>query len=275
MVLPIAPWRTRFAGIMWSIRMEAVLFFVVLAITLDTLIMPWALDTHPLVHLRGAGHLVRVTRHAPLLLRHAGTIALTVLIAAATLAHEFGHALALRRAGASEIEITIYGAGGACRAQARDTTPLALLWCAAAGPLVTIALVIALLGTRIVVPGPHTMHALLWLGAAIQVGTLALNVLPVLSRSDGGHMVRALTELLGGGRTIRLLVAAGLTLPVLTLVATLQADQWAALFWSAVTVLLAAAMALIAWVADRRLPAAASGPRPQCVGSAISLWSSA
>jgi len=45
-----------------------------------------------------------------------------------------------RRAGATEVEIVVYGAGGVCRgAGSRHLGRLALIWYAAAGPLATIA----------------------------------------------------------------------------------------------------------------------------------------
>ncbi len=270
---PVISWRIVLSGIALTIRLEAIIFFALLAVVLEVLIMSWALDTHPLVHVQGTHHLrhaIHVTRHASILERQLGTLAVIAITMLATLAHEFGHALALRQAGATEIEITIFGAGGTCKAQARDTTPLALLWYAAAGPLVTIGVVIAILGVRVALPWPYAVHAVLWLAAAIQAGTLALNVLPILSRSDGGHMLRALTALLGGGRAARRAVAIGLTVPVLTLLATLQGSRAAVEWWSVVTVLLVAIIARIAWSADRRAPTAV--PRPFAVGRTIRLW---
>src|SRR5579872_1706331 len=86
------------------VRLEAVAFFVVLAVALELLIMPWALDTHPLIVIKGMhGHLLRehVTHHAGPLLRYTATLAIIAVTVVATLAHELGHALALRLAGAT------------------------------------------------------------------------------------------------------------------------------------------------------------------------------
>lgn len=270
---PVA-WRVPVRGMTLTIRLEAVLFFVLVAIVLDVLIMPWALDTHPLLHVLQGHHLrhpLRVTRHATPPVRHLGALALTALVAAAALAHELGHALALRRAGATEIEIVLYGAGGACRAQARDTSPAALLWYAAAGPIVTIALVIGMLVARLALPWPHPARAIFWLCAATQVGILACNVLPLIARSDGGHMRRAIAALPGAGPGARRVLGIGISLPVLTLFATLQGDPRAALLWSAVTLLLTVTLAHLAQgtqhgvTQSRNESEASACPRPSIV----------
>ena len=260
-------WRVPFPGIRLAIRLHAVVFFALLAVLLDLVIMPWALDAHPLVHRHGLHHLLRITVHASPATRYAGTLALTALIALAGLVHELGHALALRQAGATEIAITLYGAGGTCRAQARDTTPLALLWYAAAGPLATLGVIVVLLAMRIALPLPHTVRALLWLGAAIQAGTLLLNVLPLFAGSDGRHMLHALAALVGRNPGI---VAVPITLPVLALLPALQADTRMVLLWIVTTFALASALAHLAWTADRRLPA--RQPRPAAAGTMIRLF---
>ncbi|HVA89617.1 MAG TPA: hypothetical protein VNL71_07215 [Chloroflexota bacterium] len=259
-------------GVTLIVRVEAVIFFLLLAVALQLLIMPWALDTHPIHTIRGLHgrpRLEHLTRHAAPLVQYAGTLAIVAATMAVTMAHELGHALALRRAGATDITITVYGAGGACRAQARDTSPLALFWYASAGPLVTIALVIGLVGIRMALPGPHDVRAILWLCAAIQSGILALNLLPILRRSDGGHMLRALAALWHGSRGAYLVVGAGLCLIPAALVGTLQGSTPAALLCGAVTVLLMALMARVAWVADRRVPRIA---RPAGPSGVITFW---
>lgn len=260
------------AGVTLIVRLEAVVFFLALALALELLIMPWALDTHPLITAHGAhGKLLteRVTRHAGAMARYAGTLAIVAITMAATLIHELGHALALRRARATEITITIYGAGGVCRAQARDTSPLALLWYAAAGPLATILVVLGLMVVRMGLPWPHDVRAILWLCAAIQAGTLALNLVPILRGSDGGHILRALATLFPADRRTRPVGGAGLCGITAALVGTLQGNAPAALLCGAVTVFLAALTARLAWVADRGAPIQA---RPRGAEGAITFW---
>ncbi|MGH2411279.1 MAG: hypothetical protein ACRDGS_13055 [Chloroflexota bacterium] len=262
-------------GISLIVRWEAVAFFLVLAAALELLIMPWALDTHPLIVVKsphGRIHSEHVTRHAGPLVRYAGTLVIIAVTVVATLAHEVGHAMALRRAGATEITITVYGAGGACRGQARDTSPLALFWYAAAGPLVTLSLVILLVAGRMALPMPHVVHAMLWLCAAIQAGILTLNLVPILRRSDGGHMLAALATLLQADRGGRLVATLGLCSITAALLGALQGDARSALFCCALTVLLGALLARVAWAADRRSPTQAAQVRPTDLGRTISLW---
>jgi Zn-dependent protease len=257
------------------VRIEAAAFFLVLALSLDLLIMPWALDTHPLVHVRNAwGHLhtVHMTRHAGTWTRYLWTVVTVLIIAAATLAHEMGHALALRRAGAKEITITVYGAGGACRAQAQDTAPFALLWYASAGPLVTIAIVIGLIIGRMILPWPHQARAVLWLCAALEVGILALNLLPIFKKSDGGHMLRAWGALMPTVRWATLVGGVALCLITAVLVGTLQGAIPSALLCCAVTVLLIALTARVAWRADRQFGPRPKRTRPETAERAITVW---
>jgi Zn-dependent protease len=257
------------------VRIEAAAFFLVLAISLAILIMPWALDTHPLVHVRGvSGRLdaVHVIRHAGTIARYAWTVVTVLVIAVATLAHEMGHALALRRAGADEITITVYGAGGACRAEARDTTPLALLWYAAAGPLVTIAVVIGLIIGRMILPWPHQARAVLWLCAAIEVGILALNLLPIFRRSDGGHILRAWAALMPDHRWATLVGGVALCMITFVLVGTLEGAILDALFCCAAAVLIIAITARVAWRADQRLAPLPHQVRPETAERAITTW---
>jgi Zn-dependent protease len=257
------------------VRIEAAAFFLVLALSLDLLIMPWALDTHPLVHVRNAWghfHTMHMIRHAGTLTRYFWTVVTVLVIAAATLAHEMGHALALRRAGAKEITITVYGAGGACRAQAQDTTPLALLWYASAGPLVTIAIVIGLIVGRMILPLSHQAHAVLWLCAAIEVGILALNLLPIFKKSDGGHMLRAWGALMPTVRWATVVGGVALSLITAVLVGTLQGAIPSALLCCAVTVLLIALTARVARRADQRLGPRPKRTRPETAERAITVW---
>jgi Zn-dependent protease len=262
-------------GIALVVRIEAAAFFLILALSLELLIMPWALDTHPLMHVRGASgrlHVVQMTRHAGPAVRYVWTLGTVLVIAAATLAHEMGHAYALRRAGAAEITITVYGAGGACRAQAQDTTPLALLWYAAAGPLVTIAVVIGLIIGRMIVPLSHQAHAVLWLCAAIEVGILGLNLLPIFKRSDGGHILRAWSALMPYSRWTGLVGGATLCMVTFLLVGTLQGAILGALFCCAVTVLLIALTARVALRADQRLALSPQPARPETIKRAVTTW---
>ena len=262
-------------NIILIVRIEAVAFFLVLALSLVILIMPWALDTHPLVQVRSATgrlHAVHMTRHAGTAARYAWTAVTVLVIAAATLAHEMGHALALRRAGADEITITVYGAGGACRAQARDTTPLALLWYASAGPLVTVAVVIGLIVGRMILPWSHQAREVLWLCAAIEIGVLALNLLPVFKRSDGGHMLRAWGALMPDNRRATLVGGAALCMITFVLVGTLQGTVPSALFCCAAEVLLIARTARVALSAGRRLAARPGPTRLESAERVVTIW---
>ncbi len=183
-----------------------------------------------------------------------------------------GHALALRRAGAEEITITVYGAGGACRAQAQDTTPFALLWYAAAGPMVTIAVVIGLIIGRMILPWPHQARAVLWLCAAIETGILALNLLPIFKKSDGGHMLRAWGTLMPTVRWATLVGGTAMCLITAVLVGTLQGTVPSALLCCAVTVLLIALTARVARRADRQLTPRLNPARPETAERAITIW---
>jgi Zn-dependent protease len=260
------------ANIGLTVRVEAVAFFIVLAVLIDVLIMPWALDTHPMVHVLGVRGLTRVTRHASTLITHAGTAALILATVVATLVHELGHAWALRRAHASEIEIVVFGAGGVCRAQARDTSPLALIWYAAAGPLATIAIVAGLICIRIALPLPHTIRALLWLAAAVQAGTLTLNLIPLFKRSDGGHILATMSGLPGGTQVARTLVACYLCSVVGVLLATLQGSSSGAILCCAATVVACALFAAAAWQCDTRANRDKPLDRPAGTPRVIAFW---
>ena len=265
-------------GITLTIRIEAVAFFLVLAVLLDILIMPWALGTRPTLQqhdVHGVLHSITVAgaRHSSGIEQLLGTAAITALVVLATLAHELGHALALRDAGATDITITIYGAGGTCRAQALDTSPLALMWYAAAGPLVTIGVVVALALTHgSVKPVSYDAHAVLWLTAAIEAGTLALNILPLLKKSDGGHFLSSAADLFGHSLAVRLLLDCALCVLIVELFASLQSGQIAARLSAAAAIFLCATLARVAWRADQRARIAVGAPRRLAVGKTITWW---
>ncbi|MGH2409120.1 MAG: hypothetical protein ACRDGS_02010, partial [Chloroflexota bacterium] len=124
----------------------------------------------------------------------------------------------------------------------------------------------------IAVPLPHQIHAILWLCATIQAGILTLNLVPILRRSDGGHMLAALTALLQTRRGGRLVIVAGLGAIAAALLGTLQGDTRSALFSCALVVLLAALLARVAWAADCRSPDQATLIRPLGAGRTITFW---
>jgi Zn-dependent protease len=173
------------------LRLDALLFLVALGLGLDVAILPWALGTTVAPH--GLAHPAppQLSGLAP----HLAALLLTALLLAATLIHELGHAWVLRRLGAQDVTITFHAGGGACRAQAVDTSPRATLLAASGGPVATALLIAALVLLRTSLPLPHPDKVVLWLGTCLQVVAFAGNVLPLHPRSDGGYILRALGHL--------------------------------------------------------------------------------
>ena len=72
-----------------------------------------------------------------------GTIAFLVSI----LLHEFGHALTARRFGVATDSIQLWALGGVARLSREPSTPKAEGWIAVAGPLTSVAIAVATLGS--------------------------------------------------------------------------------------------------------------------------------
>ncbi len=110
--------------------------------------------------------------------------------------HEFGHALACRQVGGTADTIVLWPLGGVAYVSPPQR-PGATLWSIAAGPLVNVALIPALLGLEagsrvlgltVAIPALATLiRAVLWINVCI----LVLNVLPVYPL-DGGQILRAI-----------------------------------------------------------------------------------
>jgi Zn-dependent protease len=152
------------------------------------------------------------------------------------LLHEFGHALACRQVGGQADRIMLWPLGGVAFVQP-PPRPGALLWSIAAGPLVNVILVpitvIAIVCARLTGledTHPDFSHFLLSV-AAINLGLLIFNMLPIYPL-DGGQIVQALLWfVVGQARSLMIAGIIGLAgaagLIYLALV-QLQ-DQWLAL----------------------------------------------
>jgi len=128
--------------------------------------------------------------------------------------HELGHALTARRNGIEVSEIDLWLLGGIARMSRDADTPGAEFRIAAAGPLVTLALTAAFLGTGLLIGGSfnafehaagldrnHLNAALVlfsWL-AVINGAVFVLNLVPAYPL-DGGRMARAIAWRVTGDR---------------------------------------------------------------------------
>jgi Zn-dependent protease len=110
--------------------------------------------------------------------------------------HEFGHALACRQVGGRADRIVLWPLGGVAYVSPPQR-PGATLWSIAAGPLVNVALTPVLIGLYLYAKGlgwqttAPDLFGLVTAVAAINVGLLAFNVLPVYPL-DGGQILRSL-----------------------------------------------------------------------------------
>jgi Zn-dependent protease len=129
---------------------------------------------------------------------------------AVVLLHEFGHALACRQVGGQADEIVLWPLGGVAYVTP-PARPAATLWSIAAGPLVNLVLLAATVGILALLPaGDSDGLAFLRVFAAINLGLLLFNVLPIYPL-DGGQILRALLWF-ALGRARSLMVAAGVGL---------------------------------------------------------------
>lgn len=112
------------------------------------------------------------------------------------LLHEFGHALACRQVGGVANRIMLWPLGGVAYVNP-PPRPGALLWSIAAGPLVNVVLVPLTLGLYMLcgmagldADAPDLLD-FLWAAAAMNLGLLLFNLLPIYPL-DGGQIVQAL-----------------------------------------------------------------------------------
>lgn len=125
------------------------------------------------------------------------TVAFLLVVFASILAHEFGHALTARRYGIATRGITLLPIGGVARLDRLPSKPQQELAIAIAGPLVSLAiglalyLVLRLLGTPAVVgdiasSGGGFLARVMWVNVAV----VLFNLLPAFPM-DGGRVLRA------------------------------------------------------------------------------------
>ncbi len=151
------------------------------------------------------------------------------------LLHEFGHALACRQVGGQANRIMLWPLGGVAFVQP-PPRPGALLWSIAAGPLVNLILVpctfTAYLFARragLWIEYPDFAHFLLSI-AAINLGLLIFNMLPIYPL-DGGQILQALLWfVVGQGRSLMVSGIIGLAgaAGVIVLALVRLQDKWLA-----------------------------------------------
>jgi Zn-dependent protease len=142
--------------------------------------------------------------------------------------HELGHAFAARRRGIGISSIQLWIFGGVARMDRETDTPAAEFEVAVAGPLVTLAVIVATAAAGVAIVGVgefgHVLRLAIelhsdagvsgivsmlgWL-AAINAFVLAFNLLPAFPM-DGGRIARALIWWRTGNRTTATRIAANL-----------------------------------------------------------------
>jgi Zn-dependent protease len=136
------------------------------------------------------------------------------LFFASVIAHEIGHALAARREGIGVVGIDLFLFGGLMHMRSEPATPGAEFRVAAAGPAMTLLVIVVATGAGVLVSGPDEfMDAVTLSGAGelellpvmistvalINVVVLAFNLLPAYPL-DGGRIARAAVWRLTGDR---------------------------------------------------------------------------
>ena len=148
------------------------------------------------------------------------------------LLHEFGHALACRQAGGTANQIMLWPLGGVAYVNPPQR-PGATLWSIAAGPLVNVVLLPALIALVMVSRSfgwAHSMPDLYQLVRAIMwidVSLLVFNMLPIYPL-DGGQILRSLLWFVFG-RARSLLVVT--TLGLVGIVGFIALALWLRSFW--------------------------------------------
>jgi Zn-dependent protease len=144
----------------------------------------------------------------------AGAVLWIPIVFVGVLAHELGHAGAVRSQGFTPA-IQLHGFGGATTWSAhRPLPPSRRILISAAGPAVGIAIgLIALALTRVVALDDPMFRRLIWYVVWVNLGWGVLNLLPILPL-DGGMIVTAVAEGLMGARGRRLARVASLVVCV-------------------------------------------------------------
>lgn len=120
-------------------------------------------------------------------------LASALLLFGGVLLHELGHALVARQRGVEIEEIDLWLLGGVARMKTQPQRAVDELAFAAAGPAVTLAIVLLCGGLAIALPAsaPNAVQAILDYLTFVNAAILALNLLPTFPL-DGGRIVRAL-----------------------------------------------------------------------------------
>ncbi|MAI95110.1 MAG: multidrug transporter [Synechococcus sp. MED650] len=145
----------------------------------------------------------------------------TLLLFTSVLLHELGHALMALREGVRVLSITLFHLGGIARIEKECSTAMGSLRIAAAGPLVSLLLALAMLLSAASISEDQAWLTLL----LSQVGLLNLmlglfNLLPGLPL-DGGLILKALVWQISGSqkRGVEVASASGRALSILMIVA--------------------------------------------------------
>jgi Zn-dependent protease len=145
---------------------------------------------------------------------YAVAVASAFLLFASIVLHELGHALAARREGIETTSIDLWFFGGLARLSRDSRTPGEEFRMAAAGPLVTLLVIVVCAGVGIAAAGPHRyweatgfqsgdavspwLALITWL-ASVNVVLLVFNLVPAYPL-DGGRIARALVWRITGDR---------------------------------------------------------------------------
>ncbi len=130
-----------------------------------------------------------------------GGVVFVVLLFVCVLLHEFGHVFAARQFGIRTPDITLYPIGGVASLERMPEKPAQEIIVAIAGPIVTLAIAIALIGlqgTQIdlkqITQLEDTQSSLLGRVAAANVALFVFNLIPAFPM-DGGRVLRAVLAL--------------------------------------------------------------------------------
>lgn len=119
--------------------------------------------------------------------------ALALSLFASVLAHEFSHALVARTRDVEVDEITLFLFGGVAKMKSEPEDAASEFWIAAAGPMLSLALGIAILFGAGAVEGavPAWVQAGLWWLGVINIALALFNLVPGFPL-DGGRILRAI-----------------------------------------------------------------------------------
>src|SRR4051812_42508420 len=151
-------------------------------------------------------------------------VAASLLFFASIVLHELGHALAARREGIGVSGIDLFFFGGVMKMTHDTDSPGSEFRVAAAGPLVTLVIVLAAVGLSVALEGwdqyvdtaslttvsaASVAKLLLWFVVTMNVVLLLFNLVPAFPL-DGGRIARAIVWKLTGDRVRATRVAARL-----------------------------------------------------------------